>query len=237
MQNANRQSMTPSIPLIELAEQRTSTILPFIAQPLLQPRNREVYGFEVLYRGVKGDNSWLRIDESMLIYLSQHKLNATLFVNLSNDTVLGIDSGLLFSAAAKNTIYFEWSESVSSEEVFRQVIARINDWSQQGLSFVIDDFGAGRDGFERLFSIDKVAAIKFDGSFFRMASQNPFARKLVSHIILECANKQIMTVGECVETSDEFRLAESLGVDLVQGFYVDALYHAAVTLKKIKSAC
>lgn len=218
-----------SIPLLDLTSVRPSEMLPFHVQPLLRPSTANVFGFEVLYRGVHptSPEGWISVDETVLGFLSSAKMDVTLFINLSNRTILTIDEALLFAAHAKNSIYFEWSEVISDESQFREIIRKIADWTQRGLRFVIDDFGAGRDGFERLFAIESVTAIKFDGGFFRMASVNPMARNLVEHVIRECRNKDILTVGECIETASDYQLAERLGLDLVQGFYVDDVYVAS----------
>lgn len=218
-----------SIPLLQMATACPTEQLPFIVQPLLQPRNGEIFGWEVLYRGTHPVNrDWTGIDTSMIRFLANHKMSVSLFVNLSNDTVLTIDEDLLFAASKKNSLFFEWSEVISEEPKFKAVIRKINDWTKRGLRFVIDDFGAGRDGFERLFAIDRITAIKFDGAFFRTASHNLFASKMIEHIINECAGKDILTVAECVESERDYRFAESLGIDLAQGYFVDDIYNAAV---------
>lgn len=225
-----------SIPLFEMAIAQPVEALPFIAQPLLQPRNSEVFGFEVLYRGVHPtDKNWTSIDESVLRWLAKNKISAPLFVNLSNDTIMSIDEKLLFEAHSKNTIFYEWSEVVSDQRQFLQITEKINQWTQDGLRFVIDDFGAGRDGFERLFKLGQVTAVKFDGGFFRTALENPLARKMIEHIVTECALTGILTVAECIETENEYRFAESLGFDLAQGFYVDDIYTAA-TVRNMRRA-
>lgn len=221
-----------SIPLLDMANVQPVGALPFIVQPLLQPRNSELFGFEVLYRGVHPvDKNWTSIDESVLRWLAENKVSSKLFVNLSNDTIMAVDEELLFAVHKQNTIYFEWSEVVSDQRQFLMITEKINRWTQRGLRFVIDDFGAGRDGFERLFKLGQVTAVKFDGSFFRTAFTNSFARKLVEHIVKECAYANILTVAECIENDDEYRFAQSLGFDLVQGFYVDDIYTAATTRK------
>lgn len=218
-----------SVPLRDLAKERPHAVLPFIAQPLLQPHSNEVFGYEVLYRGPHpADKNWRAIDESVLAHLAQTKMTAPLFVNLSNDTILTIDEEVLFAVHHKNIVYFEWSEALSDERKFRSVIDKINDWTKRGLRFVIDDFGAGRDGFERLFAVERVTAVKFDGGFFNTALNNPMASKMLEHIVAECANRNILTVGECIETEMGYRFAASLGLDLAQGYFIDDLYFAAV---------
>lgn len=222
LQIANR----PSISLLEVTLTHPDEILPFIAQPLLSPRGADVFGYEVLYRGTHPTNAqgWTGVDQLLLQYLAKFKMCATLFVNLSNHSILTIDDEQLFAAHANNDIYFEWSEVVAEESQFKKIIQKLNSWTTYGLRFVVDDFGAGRDGFERLFAIECVSGVKFDGGFFRRASINPMARNLVEHVINECAQKQILTVGECIETAADLQLAQELGFNLVQGFYVDDLY-------------
>ncbi|HJV75087.1 MAG TPA: EAL domain-containing protein [Noviherbaspirillum sp.] len=207
---------------------------PFRVQPLLSPHNVGVFGYEVLYGGVHPSDAlgWVEVDYALLRYLARYKMNASLFVNLSNQTILSIDEELLRAAHACNDLYFEWSEVVAEESQFKEIIRRINRWTERGLRFVIDDFGTGRDGFERMFAVERITALKIDGGFFRMASKNSMARNLVANVINECAKKSILTVAECVETEDDFRLAQSIGFDLVQGYYVDDVYTSAMLPKQ-----
>lgn len=199
--------------------------LPFGAQPLANGRS-VLYGYELLYCGPKG-RGWAAIDEIALRALGGDRAHAPLFVNLSNETILTIDEGLLFAAHANNNIYFEWSEAVVEQAAFRVIVTKINRWIRQGLRFVIDDFGSGRDGFERMFALDAISALKFDGALFRAATKNAMARSMVVHVVDECRKKNILTVAECIESAQDFELARSLGMDLMQGYYVDRIYQTA----------
>lgn len=214
------------IQLRDLMCSNAPTFLPFIAQPILSGANQVPFAFEILYRGKhpETDQGWCDVDMSMLRYLANHTVNVPLFVNLGNETILNVDEELLFAAHKKNNLFFEWSEVIAEESKFKALTAKINHWSRQGLRFVIDDFGAGRDGFERLFSVEFIYAIKFDRIFFRTIGKNSFAQKIAIHLIKECARQGILTVCEGIETFDEMRLAQGMGMDLMQGWYIDEIY-------------
>lgn len=213
-----------SIDLLQMVPGSSGEVMPFIIQPIMRPFQTDVFGYEVLYRG-RSSSKWRDVDLKMLRFLSRIKVRVSLFVNLANETILTIDEDLLFAANRLNSIFFEWSEVVSNEEDFKHIVDKINAWTKRGLRFVIDDFGAGRDGFERLFAVERIAAVKLDGKFFRHATQNAMAEKIVEHVIKACSGNGILTVAEAVETASDYDLAEGLGFDLVQGRYVDG-YHA-----------
>lgn len=205
--------------------------VPFIVQPLLSIRDHSLHAYEVLYRGIHPTHpdGWVDVDIALLRHLARFRMSNPLFVNLSNQTILSVDEDLLFAAHARNKLVFEWSEAVTEDAKFKEIIRNINRWSQRGLQFAIDDFGAGRDGLERMFAVNHVSVVKIDGGFFQRALQDSMARNLVKCFISECAKKKILTLAEWVESPADFELAQSIGVDLVQGFYVDYL-HAESTV-------
>lgn len=214
------------IPLRTLVIGQPPEIVPFIVQPIVGSKHGRIFGFEVLYRGEHPatQGGWNAIDLSMLRFLAVHPVSFALFVNLSNETIMTIDEEVLFAVHHENNVFFEWSEAVSDDRTFKVVIEKINAWTKRGLRFVIDDFGAGRDGFERLFAVEHVAAIKIDRLLLQTLARNPMAHKIIGHVVKECARKDILTVGEGIETAEEWRMSEGLGMDLLQGWHIDERY-------------
>lgn len=219
-------SHPPEIALRSLMIGNVPQIIPYIVQPIVGAMNGKPFGFEVLYRGnhPQTQQGWCVVDLTMLQFLSTYPIAVTLFVNLSNETILTVDEDLLFAAHCKNNVFFEWSEAVSENGPFKKIIEKINGWTKRGLRFVIDDFGAGRDGFERLFAVEHVAAIKIDRLLIQTLMRNSMAHKIIGHVVKECARKDILTVGEGIETAEEKRMAEGLGISLLQGWHIDELY-------------
>lgn len=193
---------------------------PFCLQPIVTVGHFKPFGYEILYRG-KHPADWIAVDTLMLEFLSQHAVKAPLFVNLSNEAVLTVDDQLLFRAHEINEIYFEWSEVVVDEMTFQNILARLVAWSERGLRIMVDDFGKGRDCFERMFAFKDIAGIKLDGSLVKLAMHNHFARDVLRKIVADCKSKGMITIAECIETVGHHEVSMDLGVALVQGWYVD----------------
>jgi EAL domain-containing protein (putative c-di-GMP-specific phosphodiesterase class I) len=212
-------------PINRLTSPRHAQALPFIAQPLYSARDREIFGYESLYAGATRPTSWTEVDVSMLSFLSSFQIDVPLFVNLSNETICSIDEEMVFEAHRINNIFFEWSEVMIDDAAYTQIIAKLNAWGKKGLRIVIDDLGAGRDGLHRILAVEYVTAVKFDGDFFRKSETNRFAKSMIESMVKLCDVHKILTVAECVETHQHYLAAQSLGVDFIQGFYIDKICH------------
>lgn len=87
----------------------------------------------------------------------------------------------------------------------------------QGVSVALDDFGAGASSFNYLRSLD-VDGLKFDGGFLQASTQNQRTFALLRNISRMCAELDITSVGERVETQNELRILQQTGVRYAQGF-------------------
>lgn len=103
-----------------------------------------------------------------------------------------------------------------------QVVTRfMREWQARGVSFAMDDFGAGYTSFRYLrdFCFDM---IKIDGQFIREISKHPDNQVLVKALIGISSHFDMFTVAECVETAEEAAFLIDLGIDCLQGFYFGA---------------
>lgn len=87
----------------------------------------------------------------------------------------------------------------------------------------LDDFGAGRDGLDRPYSIRNVAAVKLDGEFLLTCMKRPDARRILHMLVAQWRREGIKSIAEGVETEAMFAFAQAVDVDLVQGWFVDTL--------------
>lgn len=101
------------------------------------------------------------------------------------------------------------------------VIAFMREWQARGVSFAIDDFGAGYTSFRYLrdFCFDMV---KIDGQFVRDIARHPDNQVLVAALITIAHHFDMFTIAESVETADEAATLIEMGVDCLQGFYFGA---------------
>lgn len=91
----------------------------------------------------------------------------------------------------------------------------------RGVSFALDDFGAGYTSFRYLrdFNFD---LIKIDGQFIRDIAEHPDNQVLTRALQSIAHHFDMFTVAESVETAEEAAFLISMGIDCLQGFYFGA---------------
>lgn len=199
-------------------------------QPIAYLHSMQVFGYELLYRGPR-PASWAAVDRQLLHFLASGSIGLPpLFVNLANETLLSEDQERFVAAAQSNDLFFELSEEHASAARQLCISEQVNDLSERGVRFAIDDFGSGVDGFGRLFALDQIAIIKLDGSLVRLAAARATAAAMLRNVISHWREFDILTVAECIETPEMLDLSRNLGVDLVQGYHVDSLVAHAPSL-------
>ncbi|MFI0396635.1 EAL domain-containing protein [Paracoccus sp. p1-h21] len=101
------------------------------------------------------------------------------------------------------------------------VRAFMDDLQVRGVSFALDDFGAGYTSFCYLrdFNFD---VIKIDGQFIRDISAHPDNQVLTRALQSIAHHFDMFTVAESVETAEEAAFLISMGIDCLQGFYFGA---------------
>ncbi|WP_417259730.1 EAL domain-containing protein [Celeribacter sp.] len=91
----------------------------------------------------------------------------------------------------------------------------------RGISFALDDFGAGYTSFRYLrdFYFDM---IKIDSSFIRGIAQSPDNQVITASLISLAQHFDMFTVAEFVETQEDAAYLVSAGIDCMQGHYFGA---------------
>lgn len=97
----------------------------------------------------------------------------------------------------------------------------MRDLQKQGISFALDDFGAGMTSFKYLkqFMFD---FIKIDGQFIRGISDSPDNQCLTRALLEIARHFDMFAVAESVETAQEAEILTRMGVDCMQGYYFGA---------------
>jgi EAL domain-containing protein (putative c-di-GMP-specific phosphodiesterase class I) len=90
-----------------------------------------------------------------------------------------------------------------------------------GCGVCLDDFGTGFSSFAYLKHL-QVDAIKIDGLFIRDLPKDQANQLFVRAIVALARGLHQTTIAECVEDEASLTILASLGVDYVQGFYLDA---------------
>lgn len=89
---------------------------------------------------------------------------------------------------------------------------------REGISFMLDDFGAGQTSFRYLreFFFD---AIKIDRQFIKGIHADPDNQCLTRALVSIAAQFDMFTVAEGVETAQEAAFLAEMGVDCQQGYF------------------
>ena len=101
------------------------------------------------------------------------------------------------------------------------VVGFMQDLQARGVSFALDDFGAGFTSFRYLrdFFFD---IVKIDGQFIRGIAGNPDNQVLTSALVSIASQFDMLTVAESVETVQDAEYLTALGINCLQGYYFGA---------------
>ncbi len=146
-------------------------------------------------------------------------------INISGQT-LGDESFLEFvvdcldsSAVSPGSICFEVTESalianLANGQRFIEVLHGM------GAEFALDDFGSGLGAFSKLKHLP-VDYLKIDGSFTRGLAVDAVNQEMVSAMIKLAETMNFRTVAEEVEEQSDFDALRAMGIDFVQGYFVE----------------
>lgn len=101
------------------------------------------------------------------------------------------------------------------------VVQAMRDLQGIGISFALDDFGAGYTALRYLkeFQFD---ILKIDGQFIRGVARDADNQVLTRAIVAIAQQFDMFTVAEFVESHDDAIALEQLGVDCLQGYFFGA---------------
>lgn len=128
--------------------------------------------------------------------------------------------GLEHAPTIGERLILEITES-SAMLVPELVCAFMDDLQRKGISFALDDFGAGYTAF-RHFKEFVFDILKIDAQFIRNIHRDPDNQVLAGALLAVGRQFQMLTVAEAVETIEEARFLQALGVDCLQGYLFGA---------------
>ncbi|MCW1954987.1 EAL domain-containing protein [uncultured Lentibacter sp.] len=131
-----------------------------------------------------------------------------------------LKQGLQRNVTVAERLILEITES-SAMTVPELVISFMSEIQAKGVSFALDDFGAGYTSFSYLrdFYFD---IIKIDGQFIRGIAQNPDNQVLTSALKAIADQFDMLTVAEFVENAEDAAFLAKMGIDCLQGYYFAA---------------
>jgi diguanylate cyclase (GGDEF)-like protein len=135
----------------------------------------------------------------------------------SPESTLRLVSIVLKSGFDAHRINFEITETAVMHD-FDQASASIQMLRELGCGIALDDFGTGYSSLNYVHKLP-LTKIKIDGSFVRDIHTRRTSFKIVKSVLALCAEMELQAIVEGVETEEELRILEGLGVEAVQGFY------------------
>ena len=148
-----------------------------------------------------------------------------LFVRLSRETVkddsfLGwLDNHLRTSRAEPQRLCFQVTEE-SAASYITQVKALANALRQRQFRFALESFGGGRDSLGMLESVP-LDFVKIDGAVIQGLAADPQLQQRVRALVDMAQKRSVQTVGERVEDANTMAVLWQLGVQYVQGYFVN----------------
>lgn len=208
-------------------------------QPIVDTTTGDIYGYEALMRP-NGHFS----PEVILNYAAENNLNyliekTTWFNSLEGYTsqvdclsprkifINSIPSQLLTSEDIEfiESRYGSYLDNivlevVESEQIDKNVLSVKRDLTQRWNCMVaIDDYGSGYSNDNTLISV-KPNLIKLDMELVTGIEEDSDRQSLVKNIVSYAHNRNIKVLAEGIETKEQMYTLLSIGVDLLQGFYL-----------------
>ncbi|MDP3489781.1 MAG: EAL domain-containing protein [Phenylobacterium sp.] len=157
----------------------------------------------------------------------EQNLDLVLAVNLSGRSVGNsiFVSELCKRVAArpkvKGRLMFELTESAAVGDL-AQADRHLQSLRALGCEICLDDFGAGASSLAYLQQLN-VDVVKFDGAFIRDLEHDTRGAAFISQLVRMCAEMNVQTLAEMVETPLVEEVIRKAGVNMAQGW----LYGAA----------
>lgn len=160
-----------------------------------------------------------------LSFAAQRKPGA-LFVRISKDSMLDaafpawLDGQLSASHCDPQRICFQVTEEVASAYL-KQAAALASAVKKRGFRFALERFGSGRDPMGLLAHVP-LDFIKIDGALIQGLSTDIDLQQRVRQLVEAAAKRKIETIAERVEDANTMAVLWQLGVQFIQGYFVNA---------------
>ena len=197
-----------------------NTQLPQLASKLFKAAERHNLLTRINFWVVENAFKWLKANQ-----LRIDKEVNFIAINLSADSIKNIAfQQFLFEqigniGVPKKRICFEITENIAFHDI-PSTADFVRSLRKMGCLVALDDFGSGLTSFDHLRQIP-VDILKIDGSFVRKMLQRPREQCIVDSMTYMAKKLDIVTVAEHVEDAETYEVIKGLGIDYVQGFYLD----------------
>ncbi|WP_380054673.1 EAL domain-containing protein [Falsihalocynthiibacter sp. SS001] len=131
-----------------------------------------------------------------------------------------LEQGLDMDETIAERLILEITES-SAMQMPELVTTFMGDLQARGISFALDNFGAGFTAF-RYFKEFFFDIVKIDGQFIRGIAKDPDNQVLTKALRSIAGHFEMFTVAECVENQQDITFLQSIGIDCFQGYFFGA---------------
>jgi multidomain signaling protein FimX len=149
-----------------------------------------------------------------------------LFVRLSKDTVLDagfvewLKTQLASGAHVPARLCFQITESIA-EQYMSASVAQLGALKKLGFRIALERFGSGRDPVKLLTSVP-LDFVKIDGALVQDLAANPETQIAVKKLVEQAVKLKVETIAERVEDANTMAVLWQLGVQFIQGYFVNA---------------
>ncbi len=149
-----------------------------------------------------------------------------IFLRISKDTVLDktlpawLETQLRSIRVEPRRLCFQVSEDLANQYL-RQTIELARTLGGLGFRFALEHFGAGRAPLKLLAEVD-AHFIKIDGSLMQGLATNQLQQQRVKSLVDAAKRKHVETIAERVEDANTMAVLWQLGIEFIQGFFVNA---------------
>ncbi|WP_281630799.1 EAL domain-containing protein [Vibrio sp. St2] len=210
------------------------------SQPIFAAQSHEMVSQECLVRiedegEIIAPGRFLPIIEDTHLYtrLNRFMLSSTLAymadkampfsINLSPQDMLSDKTLYLLeeSIARLNDPSRLGLEVLESEQIkdFSRMTEICGHFKAMGVRLLVDDFGSGYSNIDQIIRLEP-DIIKLDGSLIKTIDTDPKQRQITGQLVKLCQVLNAKTVAEFVHNQAVCEIAEDLGVDYLQGFYL-----------------
>ena len=117
----------------------------------------------------------------------------------------------------RDMLKLEVTESAYAE-LESDAISFLDEMKRLGLALMLDDFGSGMSSFSTLESFE-FDIIKLDMGFISQIGKGRKVEAIIKHIIGLSHDMGAKVVAEGVETKEQLAFLQSVGCDMIQGYY------------------
>jgi EAL domain-containing protein (putative c-di-GMP-specific phosphodiesterase class I) len=208
-------------------------------QPIVDTERREIFAHEALVRGPAGESAMsvlsqvneenrYRFDQACrtkaIKGATQIGMESRLSINFMPNAIYRPEVCIRSTLAAARAHDFPIQriifETVEAERIDngKWLAEVLTEYKRIGFLTAIDDFGAGYAGLNLLADFQP-DIIKLDMALVRHIDQRPASQSIARAVGRICEELGILLIAEGIETLEECRFLQDVGIKLMQGYW------------------